>query len=592
MRITNKIMQMNSLTNININKVNEDNLSNQMASGKKVLRPSDDPVLAIRSLRLRTTLTDITQYLEKNVEDADSWLKVTEDSINTVNDCLEDTIAQCNKGAVDHLTTENRNIILDALRSLKSEIYASGDADYAGRGVFTGYRTATKLLFQSNKEGEVRYDIKEPVTKEGIEEITYVKLNKDGGTDMKQIGDVNAGNYDEIDYPEETDIYETKIYRMRVAYDGVDDYRNSKIKLDADGKPELDANGDPVMEDDLTKYPTMTFTKDGQEYSIPVAVVSKYDENIDPYLALNDTAALTFKYINRAADGTVEIEDAADDANPPVFKADDTDDTTTAYAVLIPETGEIILNQYAKEALSSTKDDPKTKLENEGEINITYSKSNFVKGDLRPEHYFECTQYDDIYNRTILHNKGGIKDEAENQIISYDVGFNQEIRVNTIAPDIYDPAIKRDIDDLINIIEEVSKVEDTISSIEAAIEKIDPSDTTRRDKAEQVLASAKKAYTYLEDKMQKMFENGITKFNAHQAKATLALTEVGTRTAKLTLVQSRLGSQQTNFKELVANNDQVDIAEVATNLASAKLAYDAALQATAKLNQTNLLNYL
>ena len=85
MRITSKIIQNNALSNINNNKLMENKYQNQMSTGKKILRPSEDPVVAIRSLRLRTTLSEVTQYRDKNAEDADSWLTLTEDAINTVN---------------------------------------------------------------------------------------------------------------------------------------------------------------------------------------------------------------------------------------------------------------------------------------------------------------------------------------------------------------------------------------------------------------------------------------------------------------------------------------------------------------------------
>ena len=56
MRITNKIMQNNSLSNINLAKIAEDAKSSQVSSGKKIVRPSDDPIVAIRSLRLRSSV--------------------------------------------------------------------------------------------------------------------------------------------------------------------------------------------------------------------------------------------------------------------------------------------------------------------------------------------------------------------------------------------------------------------------------------------------------------------------------------------------------------------------------------------------------
>ena len=62
MRITNKIIQNNSLTNINSNKILEDKLKTMMSTEKKITRPSDDPVIAIRALRLHTNLSKANQY--------------------------------------------------------------------------------------------------------------------------------------------------------------------------------------------------------------------------------------------------------------------------------------------------------------------------------------------------------------------------------------------------------------------------------------------------------------------------------------------------------------------------------------------------
>ena len=162
MRITNKIMQNNSLTNINNNKILQDNLNTQISTQKKITRPSDDPVVAIRALRLRTNLSEITQYHEKNVEDAKSWLSVTEDALGTVSEVITDMYEECQKGAEESLTAENRKAILENLKELRDEIYSTGDADYAGRSIFTGYRTQSKLLFQEDTTQQ--YEITEKLS--------------------------------------------------------------------------------------------------------------------------------------------------------------------------------------------------------------------------------------------------------------------------------------------------------------------------------------------------------------------------------------------------------------------------------------------
>ena len=103
MRITNKIIQNNNLANINTNKVYQDTLSTQMSTQKKINRPSDDPVVAIRALRLRSNVTEVTQYYSKNIPDAESWLSITEDSLNNLTAVLTNMIEQCTKLSLIHI---------------------------------------------------------------------------------------------------------------------------------------------------------------------------------------------------------------------------------------------------------------------------------------------------------------------------------------------------------------------------------------------------------------------------------------------------------------------------------------------------------
>ena len=62
MRITNTMINFNTKNNINATKVDVDTYNTQMSSKKKIQNPSDDPVIAIRALRLRSTLNQINQY--------------------------------------------------------------------------------------------------------------------------------------------------------------------------------------------------------------------------------------------------------------------------------------------------------------------------------------------------------------------------------------------------------------------------------------------------------------------------------------------------------------------------------------------------
>ena len=87
-------MQRNNLANINTNKVYQDALSTQMSTQKKISRPSEDPVVAIRALRLRSNVTEVSQYYSKNIPDAESWLNITEDALKNHSQILTNMISQ------------------------------------------------------------------------------------------------------------------------------------------------------------------------------------------------------------------------------------------------------------------------------------------------------------------------------------------------------------------------------------------------------------------------------------------------------------------------------------------------------------------
>ena len=55
---------------------------------------------------------------------------------------------------------------------MSEQVYSEGNADYAGRTVFTGYRTSSQLTFK-NDETDTTYSIKQNFTYEDLQEHRY-----------------------------------------------------------------------------------------------------------------------------------------------------------------------------------------------------------------------------------------------------------------------------------------------------------------------------------------------------------------------------------------------------------------------------------
>lgn len=255
MRVTNSMISRNSMKNMNNNKVNVDTLNTQMTTQKKIIRPSDDPIIAVRALRFRSNLSELNQYYERNIPDAQSWLEVTEGALNNMEKLLENIYTKCVDGSTDVKTQEDRAAILKDLQSLRNQIYAEGNTDYAGRTVFTGFKTTSQLTFLKEDQ-DIKYEITEPLSYENIEEKRFYSNNV---TVPNSPADVGTG-VEEADMPQEH-----VIHRIRLSYEGLED-------LNADQITYTDATGATSTLDGTS------YVYNGEEDAIWVTTDMTYDD--------------------------------------------------------------------------------------------------------------------------------------------------------------------------------------------------------------------------------------------------------------------------------------------------------------------------
>ena len=148
MRITNNMLINNMVYNLNQNLKYLEKLQYQKATGKKFRVPSDDPIGASKSLKFNTDISKLQQY-ERNAKDALSWMKDTEAALGEIGSVLhrvkELTVDAANgsKGADDLLK------IKEEIDQLREHLIQIGNTTYAGRHIFSGFKT-DKPLFDEN----------------------------------------------------------------------------------------------------------------------------------------------------------------------------------------------------------------------------------------------------------------------------------------------------------------------------------------------------------------------------------------------------------------------------------------------------------
>ena len=113
---------------------------NIIASGKKINKPSDDPLGMGRVLDYRQTIASIEQY-QTNIQRGKTRLDVVEANLDLVDDLLQvvRAIAQDEAGG----TTESRQRAAESLKDLYDQILDQANSKLHDNYLFSGYQTKT-----------------------------------------------------------------------------------------------------------------------------------------------------------------------------------------------------------------------------------------------------------------------------------------------------------------------------------------------------------------------------------------------------------------------------------------------------------------
>ncbi len=123
----------------------------QIASGKRILKPSDDPSATVQILNLNTEVLKLEQY-SSNIDAARTQLSQTEEVLRQSGNVLQrarELLLQANN---DTLDSNNRKAIAGELSSLKSQLVALANTrDATGEYVFAGFQVGTQPFSEEGK---------------------------------------------------------------------------------------------------------------------------------------------------------------------------------------------------------------------------------------------------------------------------------------------------------------------------------------------------------------------------------------------------------------------------------------------------------
>lgn len=443
MRITNSMMRNNSLWSINKNEELMNKYDRQISSGKKIQKPSDDPIVAVRALKFRTNVREIKQF-KTNSEDATSWLSVNEQSMSNTINLLKRARDLTVQGASDIYSKEDRESIMAEFEQIKTQFMNEGNVNYAGRYIYSGFKTDKPLTFTATNTSS--YTITEHFKKTDVE-----KMQKVIGS---QIEDV---------------------YRMRL-----------------------------------------------------------------PYSEVGPTAALPVI----AAGLTINVMDSTS-TTPDAYKPGLNE------VHFIKDTGELIFNENNVKGITLPLPSPPT-VAIPANFDFAFTKNNFKKGDMVPEHYFDCTN--NSLTPAVTYTK-------PNDQMVYQISYNQELVVNTMGNKVFTSDMARDFEEIINVIKNVP----ADGSLTEALQK---------------------------DLLGNFFDGMLTKLDKHINTVVREEAIVGSKINRLDLTISRLEDDKINFTELMSLNEDVDMTEAVLSLKAQEIVYNASLMSSSSLMQKSLIDFI
>ena len=145
MRITMKELHRNMLEVIHKRYGDLADLQEQLATGKRLRRPSDDPVDVANDLKLITRQKELKQY-KKNIEDATSYMAITETAMDSTNTLLQRVRELTIQASSDTFSGNERAYINSEIEQLTRQLVALINTQYKGDYIFNGQQTKVPPL--------------------------------------------------------------------------------------------------------------------------------------------------------------------------------------------------------------------------------------------------------------------------------------------------------------------------------------------------------------------------------------------------------------------------------------------------------------
>ncbi|MBO0589093.1 flagellar hook-associated protein FlgL [Sporosarcina sp. E16_8] len=144
MRVTQSMLSNNMLRNLSTSYNNMGKLQDQLNTGKKVNRPSDDPVVAMKGMGYRMQVDKVAQY-QRNLGEVNNYLDSSDDALDKVGQAMHRAKELVTSAANGTMTPEDKEKVQSELDQLRKHIQDMANTKVGDKYIFSGTKTASPL---------------------------------------------------------------------------------------------------------------------------------------------------------------------------------------------------------------------------------------------------------------------------------------------------------------------------------------------------------------------------------------------------------------------------------------------------------------
>tara|TARA_R110002072_G_scaffold14582_7_gene60145 strand:+ start:480 stop:1718 length:1239 start_codon:yes stop_codon:yes gene_type:complete len=157
MRVSTAYFTQRGLTSILDQQARLADMQEQISSGQRISKPSDDPTGAAQILRLEQALSVTSQY-QRNADNALNRLTLQESTLDSVQDSLIRIREIAIQGANPTINNSDRQSLAQEVRERLNELVSLANTKDANQEyLFSGYKVTTKPISQA-ADGTFQYD--------------------------------------------------------------------------------------------------------------------------------------------------------------------------------------------------------------------------------------------------------------------------------------------------------------------------------------------------------------------------------------------------------------------------------------------------